>query len=95
MALISGNSATAAFRATTGAIAGGGVWYNPFTEGVGDNWGSWTNTGGSLTNVTAAASTGPQLFLTGVDALGKLWWWEGLGAGWKLVGDQGLSAGTR
>jgi len=43
--------------------------------------------------VTAAASTGPQLFLSGLDASGKVWWWEALGAGWKLVGDQGLSAG--
>ena len=71
----------------------GGVWYNTFIEGTGNNWTGWVNAGGTLSSVTAAASTGPQLFLTGRDGSNQLWWYETPGAGWKFVGAAGLAAG--
>ena len=46
--------------------ASGGVWYNTFVQGMGKNWTSSVNTGGTLSS-GAAASTGPQLVLTGRD----------------------------
>jgi len=72
---------------------GGVVWYNTFTEGAGNNWTGWTSPGGTLTSVTAAASTGPQLFFAGRDNSDQLWWYETPGAGWKYVGYTGFAGG--
>ena len=81
----------------------GGVWYNTFIQGTGNNWVGWTEAGGVLSTLTAAASTGPQLFLTGQDRntqFGQscpagcvVWWYEAPGAGWKFVGYPGAGAG--
>ena len=73
--------------------ANGGVWYNTFVQGTGNNWTSWVDTGGSLSTVAAAAGSGPQLFLTGRDPSNQLWWYETPGIGWKFVGAAGLAAG--
>jgi hypothetical protein len=70
----------------------GVVWYIAFSEGT-DDWQIWVNTGGTLSSVTVAASTGPQLFLTGRDPLNQLWWYETPGAGWKFVGAAGVAVG--
>jgi hypothetical protein len=83
-----GNHVYAVSTTSTGA-----VWYNTFVQGTGNNWTVWTNTNGTLSTVTAAAGSGPQLFLTGRDPSNQLWWYETPGAGWKFVGDAGLAAG--
>jgi hypothetical protein len=76
------------------ALTASGVpWYNTFTQGTGNNWTGWQSPGGVLMDVAAAASSGPQLFLTGRDSSDQLWWYETPGAGWRFVGAVGLAVG--
>ncbi|MBL8292682.1 MAG: hypothetical protein JNN08_12640, partial [Bryobacterales bacterium] len=38
---------------------------------------------------------GGNLFLTGQDASGNLWWWSGLGNSWTNYGAKNVAAGSR
>src|SRR5262249_6677002 len=77
-------AAAGGFVYAVALTSNGGVWYNTFGEGTGNNWLGWANPGGTLMSV-AAAGSGPQLFLTGRDPSDQLWWFETPGAGWKFV----------
>ncbi len=70
----------------------GGIWYNSFLNGTGNQWQGWVPVSGVLQSITATG--GGSLLLAGTDPYGNsLWWFDSTGSGWKLVGYPGLAAG--
>jgi hypothetical protein len=70
----------------------GTAWFRTWETGSG--WLDWTSTGGVLAHV-APGTYGGNLFLTGQDANGNLWWWSGLGNSWTNYGAKNVAAGSR
>ncbi|MBL8296451.1 MAG: SBBP repeat-containing protein [Bryobacterales bacterium] len=73
-------------------LSSGAVWFRTWQTGIG--WLGWTSTGGVLAHV-APGTYGGNLFLTGQDASGNLWWWSGLGNSWTNYGAKNVAAGSR
>ena len=74
--------------------SGNGVWYRKTSEGSPSTeyWYNWTNTGGLLSDFSAAA-VGGELYVAGRDSTNKIWWRRDLTNEWTLVGQQGIAAG--
>ncbi|MCC6590436.1 MAG: hypothetical protein IT168_27335 [Bryobacterales bacterium] len=60
------------------------VWFRPFTEGTGNNWGQWMSAGGSIARFSSAAVRG-LLFIAGADAYGNLSWYRSSPAAWTAT----------
>jgi hypothetical protein len=73
-------------------LSSGAVWFRTWETGSG--WLGWTSTGGVLAHV-APGTYGGNLFLTGQDGAGNLWWWSGLGNSWTNYGGKNVAAGSR
>jgi hypothetical protein len=66
-------------------------WYRSWLVGTG--WQGWTSPGGVLTHF-APAVYGTNVFLTGQDASGNLWWWSSLGNSWRNFGNKNVAPGS-
>jgi len=75
------------------ALANGGpVYILPFTEAT-QAFGSWSYTGGILSDQTIAVR-GSNIFLAGRDTANRIWWFDRTAGTWFFAGGQGLSAST-
>jgi hypothetical protein len=72
-------------------LAAGVPWYRTWLVGTG--WQGWTSPGGVLTHF-APAVYGANVFLTGQDASGSLWWWSSLGNSWRNFGNKNVAPGS-
>lgn len=62
---------------------------------VGSTWqGAWMSPGGILAHVAPAIYAG-NLYLTGQDGAGNLWWWNSLGNSWSNFGNRNVAPGSR
>jgi hypothetical protein len=71
----------------------GGVWYNIFVQGSGNNWLGWAAAHGTLQSVTVATGDPAHFFLAGKDPNDALWWYDSSSAQWISMGNPGLAAG--
>ena len=85
--------------ATEGAVfavasdAWSGVWWQQFLQGPGNGWQGWVSTGGTLTHAATSALNG-DLFITGTDTTGSLWWYRASGSAWTAAGNNGAATGS-
>jgi uncharacterized repeat protein (TIGR01451 family) len=73
--------------------AGGAVWRNTFTEGVGNNWQTWTSVGGTFSDIAPAGVSG-ELFFIAKSLSNDLWWWNQTGNVFTWINNNGVAAGA-
>jgi hypothetical protein len=72
--------------------AGGGLWYQGYSERTSAGWQGWNFANGVLQDSSPAAISG-ELYVAGRDKNNDLWWYRANGNQWTNIGSRGIAAG--